>query len=138
EDVYFRSNTRFVVDFMGKANFLSGTVTGTAPEGHTLVATTVGPLLCEPATHVSPGDSGMVAVRMEFIQVMEGARPEPLPANHAVGTVTSVVFLGETREVEVQAGAEKLMLRVPSSLALVAGQEVLLYFNPLGCRFITE
>src|SRR5690606_16515135 len=61
EDVYFRSNTRFVVDFMGKANFLKGTVTGTTPEGHTLVATTVGPLLCEPATHVGTGASGMVA-----------------------------------------------------------------------------
>ena len=113
-------------------------MTGTAPEGHTLVATTVGPLLCEPATRVGTGASGMVAVRMEFIQVIEASHPEPLPANHAVGTVTSVVFLGETREVEVQAGTERLMLRVPSSLAVVAGQEVLLYFNPLGCRFITE
>src|SRR5690606_4518893 len=138
EDVYFRSNTRFVVDFMGKANFLKGTVTGTTPEGHTLVATTVGPLLCEPATHVGTGASGMVAVRMEFIQVIAGSRPEQLPASHAVGTVTSVVFLGETREVEVQAGSERLVLRVPSSRAVVPGQEVLLYFNPLGCRFITE
>lgn len=137
EDVYFRSNTRFVVDFMGKANFLAATVTGTTPEGLTLVDSSVGPLQCEPATDVTPGDNGMVAVRMEFIQVLPDSSPAELPLNHAVGTVTSVVFLGETREVEVQAGGERLMLRVPSTLALVLGQEVLLYFNPVGCRFIT-
>ncbi len=137
EDVYFRSNSRFVVDFMGKANFLDATVKGTTPEGLTLVDSTVGPVQCEPARDVAPGDSGTVAVRMEFINVLPNSRPSPLPPNHAVGTVASVVFLGETREVEVQAVDERLMLRVPSTLPLAVGQEVLLYFNPIGCRFIT-
>src|SRR5690625_1369595 len=37
EEVYFRSQSRFVVDFMGKANFLDGTVEDVAPEGNHIV-----------------------------------------------------------------------------------------------------
>jgi iron(III) transport system ATP-binding protein len=137
EDVYFRSNSRFVVDFMGKANFLPATVVGSDDE-FLLADSAVGRLRCEPDPKATPGTSGSVAVRMEFIQVLPQAVPAELAPNQVVGTVTSAVFLGENREVEVESAGATLNLSVPSTIGVHEGQQVLLYFNPHGCRFITE
>ncbi|MFA5594569.1 MAG: ABC transporter ATP-binding protein [Trueperaceae bacterium] len=157
EEVYFRSNSRFVVDFMGKANFLPATVVenstaaGSAQDhaghenralqggdGFLVVDSSVGRLHCEPDPNAVPGTEGTVAVRMEFVEVLEQPIPAELEPNQVVGTVTSAVFLGENREVQVEAGGVELNLRIPSTVALTEGQQVLLYFNPHGCRFITE
>jgi iron(III) transport system ATP-binding protein len=135
EDVYFRSNSRFVVDFMGKANFLPGTMQGTAEDGYALIDTPVGTLRCEAQPGARKGQTGTVSVRMEFIEVLANGPEGP---NQVNGTIATVLFLGEYREVAVQAGAEKLMLRVPSTIAVEPGQAVRLYFNPVGCRFVTE
>ena len=134
EDVYFRSNTRFVVDFMGKANFLEATVTGTSPDGLTLVDSSVGPLQCEPATDVAPGDSGMVAVRMEFIQVLPVDRPAELPTNHAVGTVTAVVF--SLRDPRGSQAAREADAARPSTRSLVSAKTCSL-LHPSAAGFIT-
>jgi len=141
EEVYFRSNSRFVVDFMGKANFLPATVVQAgsgSDDGYLMVDSSVGRLQCEPDPNAVTGTKGMVAVRMEFVEVLEQPIPAELAPNQVVGTVTSAVFLGETREVEVESGGVNLSLRIPSTVSLVEGQQVLLYFNPHGCRFITE
>src|SRR5690606_20242870 len=111
EEVYFRSNSRFVVDFMGKANFLPATVlagsgastppgvgvasgAGTGPsddadDAYILVDSTVGRLKCEPDPNVAPGTEGMVAVRMEFVEVQKQPVPAELAPNQVVGNVTS-------------------------------------------------
>jgi len=104
------------------------------------VDSALGPLECVPDPTASVGAEGTVAVRLEFIAVVSaGAAGEALSAagapNYAPATVTSALFLGEHREVEAQAGGEKLMLRVPGSQALTAGQGVLLHLDPAGCRF---
>ncbi|MFA5551375.1 MAG: ABC transporter ATP-binding protein [Trueperaceae bacterium] len=142
EEVYFRSNSRFVVDFMGKANFLPATVvenrTQQDREGFLLVESSLGRLNCEPDPNAVAGTEGTVAVRMEFVEVLAKPVPAELEPNQVVGSVTSVVFLGENREVQVEAGGVQLNLRIPSTVSLTEGQQVLLYFNPHGCRFITE
>src|SRR5690606_5276971 len=124
EDVYFRSNSRFVTDFMGKANFIKATVIGGADEHELLVDSAVGQLRCEAAPGTTIGQAGPVAVRMEFVEILDQAIPAELPANHAVGTVLAATFLGETREVEVEAGTERLTLRVPSTVTVVPDQQV--------------
>ena len=140
EDVYFRSSSRFVVDFMGKANFLDATVSEPEHEsGHLLVESSVGPLLCESHVEASEGQQGQVAVRMEFVEVVGDLRVGfSLPQNHIAATVTDVLFLGEYREVDLQAGEVTLHLRVPAVRELQPGQQVELRLEPAGCRFITE
>ena len=139
DEVYFRSNTHFVVDFMGKANFLDATVKEPEhPGGHLLADTSVGPLLCETREGLSAGQRGQVAVRMEFLQVVDAADVPELPQNHVAATVTSAMFLGEYREVDLTAGDVKLVLRTPATTVLEPGQQVVVRFDPAGCRFITE
>lgn len=181
EDVYFRSSSRFVVDFMGKANFLAGTVAGasggavlggqdvgaTAVGAYVLVDTAVGTLRCLSDAGAQPGTAGTVAVRLEFIHVVEGSASGGAPgsrtvqassattasdagptpdnpsasadrANEVVATVETVLFLGEYREVQARYGDEQLMLRVAATHHLAPGQSVRLRFDPAGCRFLTE
>lgn len=137
EDVYFRADSHFVVDFMGKANFLPGRIRAASPAGGVLVDTAIGALSCEAAiAGAKPGDEGTVTVRMEFIEpVAAGTEGEGI--NLVDGTVTSVTFLGEYREVTVSVMTESLHLRVPSTLSLEAGQAVRLRLRPDGCRFIS-
>ena len=138
QEVYFRSNTRFVVDFMGKANFLPANVVDPEHEsGYLLADTAAGPLLCERREGLQAGREGQVAVRMEFLEVV----PEPeggLEPNQVAATVSSVTFLGEYQEVDALAGDLKLHLRVPATAPLEEGQNITLHFVPAGCRFITE
>jgi len=140
DEVYFRSNTHFVVDFMGKANFLPGTVVGPEhPSGFMLADTAVGPLLCErrPGAHV--GLAGQVAARMEFLSIVgDLADDGALPPNHVAATVTSEMFLGEYREVQLRAGDTKLVLRTSATDAIEPGRRVELRLDPAGCRFLTE
>lgn len=134
EEVYFRSGTRFVVDFMGKANFLDGRVTESTGE-RVLVDTAIGTLECAAQSAVRPGQEGTVAVRMEFIEIVPPGTTGP---NLFDGTVASEMFLGEHREVDVDVAGKRLHLRVASTVAIEAGQSVRLQFRPEGCRFITE
>lgn len=134
EDVYFRSGSRFVVDFMGKANFLAGRVTGSS-DGQLLVDTEIGTLQCEPRSDVQPGQDGTVAVRMEFIDIVPAGTEG---ANLFDGTVVTEMFLGEHREIDVTVGETRLHLRVASTAQVEPGQSVHLKFRPEGCRFITE
>lgn len=138
EDVYFRSNSRFVVDFMGKANFFPATVTAPSAAGHTVVESALGPLRCVEEAGAKAGQAGTLAVRPEFITALDHAPEGDLPPDHVRATVTRALFLGEYREVDVLAGQETLRLRVPATLALAPGQAVVLRFDPAGCRFLTE
>src|SRR5690625_5286939 len=106
EEVYFRSGSRFVVDFMGKANFIPARVTGRAatdgrpdPDGPRLrCETPFGPLVCEPADQAAPGDQGTVTVRMEFIDLLPVPSDGTGPGlNETDGQVTDSLFLGEYR-----------------------------------------
>src|SRR5690606_25997523 len=124
-EVYFRSNTHFVVDFMGKANFLDATVKDPASsDGHLLADTSVGPLLCERRDGLGAGQVGQVAVRMEFLHVvgdLATAGGGELPPNHVAAVITSTMFLGEYREVELLAGDVKLVLRTSATTVLEPG-----------------
>ncbi|MBX3142236.1 MAG: ABC transporter ATP-binding protein [Trueperaceae bacterium] len=138
DEVYFRSNTHFVMDFMGKANFLKAQVVEAEhSSGYLLAQTEVGPLLCERHADLKAGQEGQVAVRMEFLQVVGAAESKNLPANHVTATVTSEMFLGEYREVDLLAGETRLHLRQPAMSPLTPGTNVELRFEPSGCRFIT-
>jgi len=140
EEVYFRASTHFVMDFMGKANFLPGTVVDPEhPSGFMLADTAVGPLLCErrPGAHV--GLAGQVAARMEFLSIVgDLADGSALPPTHVAATVTSEMFLGEYREVQLRAGDTKLVLRTSATDAIEPGRRVELRLDPAGCRFLTE
>lgn len=140
EEVYFRSNSRFVVDFIGKANFLDGKVKGRDDE-RLLVETDIGVLACVDADGAQTGDAGTVSIRMEFVEVDAVIADADADAtadavNYVTGIVETSLFLGEYREVEVDVNGVTLMLRAPSTSSLKEGDRVRLHLNPTGCRFL--
>lgn len=165
EEVYFRSRSRFVVDFIGKANFIDGTVVEAdgrvadeiAAVGEMngsgspamIVDSAIGPLLCAAEDDVAPGTRGTVSIRMEFVeahprggqQAADGGEAMDTPGavtNRVPGVVSTALFLGEYRELEVLVGDVTLMLRAESTSAWQAGDEVELFLHPGGCRFLPE
>lgn len=140
EEVYFRSNSRFVVDFMGKANFLPATVAAVSADANdpfVIADTPVGQIRCNNNPGVTVGQKGTVAVRMEFISITEPGKAT-MQVGVAPGVVETALFLGEYREVEVTANATSLMLRVPATTNVEPGDDVALDFDPRGCRFVTD
>ena len=140
QDIYFNSHDRFVVDFIGKANFFDVEVK-TVKADHTAVDSPLGALLCEPREDVHPGLKCMVYIRMEFVEAMPGGEVAPESptagrANRFTGRIKTLVFLGESCEIEVAVGDATLTFRVSPRLGAKEGDEIELYIDPAGCRLL--
>src|SRR5713226_858157 len=71
KELYERPLTRFVADFVGTNNFLSGVCRGPAAGG-VAVETGIGVVGASPAANVGPGDKCVLAVRPENIALGDG------------------------------------------------------------------
>jgi thiamine transport system ATP-binding protein len=101
EQVYREPATRFVAEFVGDTNLLSGTITATDPpqmtfEGHTLSL---------PAhVEVAHGEQVTLCVRPEAFEIREAAESVGLP-----GRVESVEFTGDSYRVHCQVENHSLL-----------------------------
>lgn len=119
-EIYYRPATRFVAEFVGKANFLTGRVTRVDDrEGRVSVMTEIGEILCESFSRVQPGsgDQVTVMVRPENMSIRavngnQSDRTDQSGENHFRGTVTSAMFLGEYLECDVQIGQTSVTTRI--------------------------
>lgn len=96
QEIYLKPATRFVADFMGAANFLSGQLGETTHQGR--VALSMGPLTMEiPApTRPSKSKEVTVVVRPEHIHLASS------PGHGLVGVVRDYQFLGSHHEYVVE------------------------------------
>src|SRR6202035_4203089 len=94
QDIYSHPADRFVADFIGSANFLSGALTREAgPDGLASVATQHGTFLCPFAQPVRPGQKVVVSARPEDLMLYPAPPGDGL--NALAGTVAGRVFLGD-------------------------------------------
>ncbi|MDX6621143.1 MAG: hypothetical protein QOK36_3529 [Gaiellales bacterium] len=131
EDVYRAPATRFVASFIGKANLLDCTI---APSdgGSRVIA---GPFTLEIPERHAPGRA-IVSVRYEAIAVAHpGASSGGLEA-----IVRDVVFLGDGRELILEAGTTTLVARVGSSAGVVfaRGDRVTMAIDTSNVAIIRE
>jgi len=102
-EVYRRPRTRFVADFIGRANFVEAIVRG--QENGVVVAEAFGALLRVPATEemLRPGDSMTLVVRPEMMEI-----------NAAQAQITGIVrrtsYLGSVVEYDVEVAGQLLSL----------------------------
>ncbi|MGZ8642051.1 MAG: ABC transporter ATP-binding protein, partial [Actinomycetota bacterium] len=92
EELYDRPMTRFVADFIGTTNLLSGTVEGSDP-GTVRVRLDSGDVCVVAASGIGIGRSVEVSVRPEAVAIRtaNGGSPTPAPIN---ATVEQVAYLG--------------------------------------------
>jgi len=90
-DLYDHPRTRFVADFLGKSNFLSGRVEAARADGFTYAAG--GARFVQAATPAmpAPGAAVLVSLRPEKIEI---GRDEPSAANRVRGTVRNWSYFG--------------------------------------------
>ena len=128
-EIYERPANRFVTDFVGSTNFLTGRVAGIAGADRYRVDTACGPLVCAIPGGAAAGHEVTVSVRPEDVSVHEPPRPD----GAWEATVEQVVFLGECMDCRLAAGALLLRARAHPSLRVRRGDRVFLTFHPDRC-----
>ena len=134
QDIYSHPASRFVADFIGSANFLSGSVTQEAgPDGMVQVATAHGTLRCPFAAGGAPRPEG------------GGHRPSGGPhalsappagrrrLNVLAGTVSGRVFLGDVIDYIVDVGEAELRIRARPEHAFRVRETVHIGIAPQKC-----
>ncbi|HYL80578.1 MAG TPA: ABC transporter ATP-binding protein [Candidatus Acidoferrum sp.] len=103
-EVYTRPADRFVADFVGIANFLTGTVRQATAEG-LVVESPLGPLTAQPRADVKEGHRVTLLVRPEALRLASAPGGGGLAAR-----IRSTSFLGGTRRHRVQVGELELIV----------------------------
>ena len=103
EQVYREPGARFVADFLGRCNFLTGGVTA-GPDGFSVLTTAEFPQDIVVRGGHDPGGTATAAVRPEDIEI--GLEDEA--GLCAAGTVTDIAYLGDHYRYRVDVGTTQL------------------------------
>lgn len=135
-DIYERPGNKFVADFVGLTNFLDATVD--APEATNTgyrVHSAIGPLSVASFDKFSRGDSVLISVRPEDVELSEHRRDG---SNIIEGKVDFKVFLGEYMDYQIKVGDHQLLARAHTSFKAAVGSTVYLHMNPEKCITISK
>jgi spermidine/putrescine transport system ATP-binding protein len=111
-EVYERPQTRFVADFIGLTNFITGTVhevrvdgAGAASSRRVVVTTPIGEIICGgPQPEVAARERVTLTLRPEKVHVLAMDTPVPDSWNIAMGVITQATFLGALNEYRMRIG----------------------------------
>jgi len=92
--IYGFPRTRFVADFIGQCNLLSGPVSASANGVITLEVPTLGPVRVATESTLTPGRPATIALRPEKMRI-EATAPRDTPDNHYRGTVADLLYMGD-------------------------------------------
>jgi iron(III) transport system ATP-binding protein len=131
QKIYFDADTRFVADFIGRANLVKCRIKSQAP-GRTVVECGLGIIACEQRDFAA-GSEATLCLRPEFIHVQPG---EAAGDNVVNGRIESRVFVGEAYECEIRAGAELVLARIDPDARLGIGDAVNFRLDPNHCLLV--
>jgi iron(III) transport system ATP-binding protein len=135
QEIYRHPKTQFVADFVGSANFLSGTAR--AANGEIAeVETAHGLVRCHCADPLGAGQKVLVTARPEDLILFEGAPPDGL--NVLTGRIANRVFLGEVVDYIVDLGDGELRVRARPEFDFRVGQPVNVGVSPQKCVGLPE
>jgi spermidine/putrescine transport system ATP-binding protein len=92
--IYSFPRTRFVADFIGHCNLLSGPITANGEGIVTVEVTGMGPVRVAASSTLAAGRPGTVALRPEKARI-EASAPAGTPDNHFRGTVSDLLYMGD-------------------------------------------
>jgi len=131
--IYFDADTRFVADFIGRANLVKATVR--AHEGdRTIVDCGLGTIACQ-RREIPAGSEATLCIRPEFLRIAQ--RETADGANILKGHVESLVFIGEAYEAEIRIGTERLLARFDTDTSLEEGDPVTFGVDPAHCLLVS-
>ncbi|SDM36969.1 ABC transporter ATP-binding protein [Nonomuraea jiangxiensis] len=127
-DIYENPNCRFVAEFIGTSNFVSGNVVAKDGDRYT-VNTIDGQLALDSAMSLPLGTDVIVSVRPEVLEVSTTSRAGEVP-NEWKGTVLTRAYLGDSLDHVVGVGKHELRTRGNPSTSIEPGTEVYLRMDP--------
>ncbi|MGB4337819.1 MAG: ABC transporter ATP-binding protein [Bacillota bacterium] len=145
QDIYLRSNNPFVVDFIGRANFLKATITGYKDDTHAVVSCAMGNIVCSAPPRLPVGTEVTIYTRPESFEMAphvsdasdapDASAPSQSPVENVFeGTITSLLFAGEAHEAQVSVGGASILVRIKSHNPLRKGDRVRLRIDSEWCR----
>ena len=136
--IYDHPRTKFVADFIGTTNFISGTALGRSEHaGRWNVRTPAGDLLVHADSELSPNMRVTVSIRPEDVELFEEA-PEANSSNLTSGLLDQKIFLGDFIDCQVKIGDVILLSRAHPSLRTPIGGQIHVRTNPDKCVAIPE
>jgi iron(III) transport system ATP-binding protein len=127
-EIYENPNCRFVAEFIGTSNFLSGNVVSKDGDRYT-VNTVDGQLVLDSAATLPIGADVIVSVRPEAVEVSTTSRAGEVP-NEWKGTVLTRAYLGDSLDHVVGLGKHELRTRGNPSTSIEPGTTVYLRMDP--------
>jgi iron(III) transport system ATP-binding protein len=128
--IYFRSDDRFVADFIGRANLIPGTV-ASVDGPHAKIETEIGTIVGLNVQEIAPGREALLCVRPEFIRLT--APGEGGGGNVFQGKVDTLLFIGEAYEGEIRIGGTRFTTTISPTVDLAEGDDVSISFDPDHC-----
>jgi iron(III) transport system ATP-binding protein len=138
QDIYNRPANRFVADFIGTMNFLSGEIVEVLQDAAAAyVRTEFGEMLrctMPGITATTPGKQVYASIRPEDVQVF----PEPPQARENLfrGTIRHKAYLGNFLYFFVSVNGSMIRVQVPHYVRQEEGHEIYLFLDPQKCMIL--
>jgi iron(III) transport system ATP-binding protein len=130
QEIYRHPKSQFVADFIGSANFLTGTVKEAIGET-ALVDTPHGVFRCNLGQTISVGQSVLVSARPEDFTLYDREPGDGL--NVLAGRIAHRVFLGEVVDYLIDIGEAEIRVRAKPEFDFRIGQKVHIGVAPQKC-----
>jgi iron(III) transport system ATP-binding protein len=138
QEIYEKPANRFVADFIGTMNFISGEVVQVLHGTDAIYVRTEfsEKMLCKtPAiTAATPGEKVYASIRPEDVEVF--AEPPQARENLFKGTIVHKAYLGNFLYFFVSVNGTMVRVQVPHHLPQEEGQELYLFLNPEKCMIL--
>ena len=139
QEIYKNPVNKFVADFIGTMNFISGKVVEVLPDTQTVYVSTgfSDRMVCmtPDSTVVSPGAQIYASIRPEDVQVFT----EPLQDRDNVfkGTIAHKAYLGNFLFFFVKVNETMIRVQVAHHLPQEEGQELYIFLDPQKCMILS-
>ncbi len=127
-EIYEKPRSRFVAEFIGTSNFITGVVADRRGDCFT-VETSEGRLLVNGASEVAPGSDVVVSIRPEAVEIATHSWDSTVP-NVWSGTVNNRAFLGDAVDHVVGVGKYSIRSRCNPAVSIPPGTDVYLHMDP--------
>jgi iron(III) transport system ATP-binding protein len=130
-EIYLQPRSKFVAQFIGSTNQISGQVMTQSSDGTGTVRTDEGEISCGILHELTTGDKVVVVVRPESI-VLHQKKPSQ-GDNVLEGKIGAAMFLGEYVDCTIELGKNVLETHQPHSLRVRRGDTVWVELPPGDC-----
>jgi len=135
QEIYQKPANRFVADFIGTMNFMSGKVVEVLPDSNAVYVRTEfsEKMLCTMPDHtvVKAGEKVYASIRPEDVEIYTESPPSK--ENLFKGMIVHKAYLGNFLYFFVNVNDTMIRAQVPHHLPQEEGQELYLYLNPQKC-----